>query len=90
MTFSYGQKVRCISVPDGNSEVVNLIGTIMSTQDYGADEYWPGVLFEKSFELGHCLTDETTGEIVGEYNGWYCPPSCIELIEKPLNIAELI
>lgn len=90
MTFSYGQKVRCISVPDGNSEVVNLIGTIMSTQDYGVDEYWPGVLFEKSFELGHCLTDETTGEIVGEYNGWYCPPETLIPLEESINIEEII
>lgn len=86
MNFHYGQRVRCIEVPDDNDTALGLLGTVYDTQND-----WIGVQFDSPVALGHTIEDDITDDVRGmNYTGWYCPPDTLAPIEELININELI
>ena len=80
--FKVGDRVKCISVPDGNKEVVGKYGTVKEiTTD---KEFNILVEFDEPHKRGH---GGMTGHICNKDRGWYCNPDNLEPV-KPEPVAK--
>ena len=78
-TYNIGDGVRCIDDFDGNSLVLNAMGTIVAVLDDGY-----GVEFDCDVG-GH-----TCGGTAKDGHGWYLDEDCIELLEEDDNTENQI
>ena len=88
--FVYGQRVKAISPPDGNTELVGKTGTII--RSYSPDGCgWVGVDFDECFHDGHIIVDDF-GFYKAAESGWNCPIDSLKAITDclPVGIEDFI
>ena len=88
--FTYGQRVKAISPPDGNTELVGKTGTIIRI--YSPDGCgWVGVDFDERFHDGHVIVDDF-GFYKAADSGWNCPIDSLKVITDcfPVGIEDFI
>lgn len=87
--FTYGQRVKAISPPDGNKELVGKTGTIIRTSLDACG--WVGVDFDERFDDGHVIIDDFCFFKAAD-SGWNCPPDSLKAIAdcSPIGIEDFI
>lgn len=94
MQFRYGQRVKCLYAVDGNTWIIGRVGTVVDTK---RREHKPGIMFDGWDEAPHqhrlhSLRDDSTGNVIPDDVGWYCPINALILVKNhsPIGVDELI